>query len=106
MPAPLPVGSLIRDSKTDAEVLHSFDAPWSAASTSLDGAVGSVAAANASSEAVDPAWYLSVYTDVAAAGMDPNEHYRTHGRIDGRFPSPRALSRTLFDFDKYFKTDP
>jgi lipopolysaccharide biosynthesis protein len=106
MQAPLAVGSLIGDSKTDAEVLHSFDAPWSPASMSLDGAVGSVEAANASSEAVDPAWYLSVYADVAAAGMDPNEHYRTHGRNDGRFPSPGALSRTLFDFDKYFKTDP
>jgi hypothetical protein len=36
---------------------------------------------------VDPAWYLEVYPDVAAAGLDPLEHYCRHGRFEGRLPS-------------------
>ena len=34
----------------------------------------------------DPAWYLSQYPDVAAAGIDPREHFEKHGRREGRLP--------------------
>ncbi len=32
----------------------------------------------------DPARYLELNPDVAAAGADPAAHYRTHGRLEGR----------------------
>jgi FkbM family methyltransferase len=35
----------------------------------------------------DPAWYLAEYPDVAAAGLDPLEHFLTRGRREGRNPS-------------------
>lgn len=38
---------------------------------------------------VDRDWYLSAYPDVLASGLDPHEHYRNHGRAEGRYP--RAL---------------
>lgn len=37
----------------------------------------------------DRKWYLSRYPDVAAAGMDPVEHYVRYGVVMGRDPSPR-----------------
>lgn len=41
---------------------------------------------------VDEAWYLRTYPDVAAAGVDPQQHYLLHGRAEGRLPRPlRAL---------------
>jgi len=47
------------------------------------------AVAPASAEpAVDfsPEWYLRTYPDVAAAGIDPLQHYLSHGRREGRLP--------------------
>ena len=42
---------------------------------------------------MDREWYLQTYTDVAAAGADPREHYQRHGRLEGRWPAPpRALT--------------
>ncbi len=35
----------------------------------------------------DSAWYLATYKDVAAAGMDPMEHYLIQGFREGRNPS-------------------
>lgn len=43
-------------------------------------------------------WYLSTYSDVSAAGMDPIEHYLRHGFSEGRFPHP------LFDTLWYLQT--
>ncbi len=41
---------------------------------------------------VDAVWYLRTYPDVAAAGVDPQQHYQLHGRAEGRLPRPlRAL---------------
>ena len=41
---------------------------------------------------VDVAWYLRTYPDVAAAGVDPQQHYLLHGRAERRLPRPlRAL---------------
>ena len=41
---------------------------------------------------VDAAWYLHTYPDVAAAGVDPQQHYALHGRAEGRLPRQlRAL---------------
>lgn len=37
---------------------------------------------------IDSKWYLQKYPDVAAAGMDPVEHYLRHGLEDGREPGP------------------
>jgi len=34
----------------------------------------------------DSEWYLAQYPDVAAAGIDPREHYEKHGRAEGRLP--------------------
>ncbi|MBR9897462.1 MAG: glycosyltransferase [Gammaproteobacteria bacterium] len=34
----------------------------------------------------DSSWYLSQYPDVAAAGIDPREHFEKHGRREGRLP--------------------
>ncbi|RVT82070.1 glycosyltransferase [Rhodobacteraceae bacterium CCMM004] len=34
----------------------------------------------------DPQWYLEVYPDVAASGMDPLRHYLRYGRQEGRRP--------------------
>lgn len=31
-------------------------------------------------------WYLNTYPDVAAAGIDPLQHYLAHGRAEGRLP--------------------
>jgi glycosyltransferase involved in cell wall biosynthesis/SAM-dependent methyltransferase len=44
-------------------------------------------------EFVDSAYYLSTHADVAAAGLDPERHYREYGRAEGRFPSAAAESR-------------
>ncbi|CAH1043999.1 glycosyltransferase [Halomonas sp. TD01] len=35
-------------------------------------------------EVFDAQWYLATYTDVAAAGIDPWEHYQHHGKAEGR----------------------
>ena len=35
---------------------------------------------------VDREWYLQAYPDVAAAGLDPVDHYEKHGRAEGRQP--------------------
>ena len=43
----------------------------------------------------DPAWYLREYPDVAAAGVDPWEHYSSHGWRENRDPHPE------FDTDWY-----
>ncbi|SFH75355.1 glycosyltransferase, partial [Methylobacterium phyllosphaerae] len=42
---------------------------------------------------VDPAWYLAAYPDVAAAGVDPAEHYALAGHAEGRLPSAQAATR-------------
>ncbi|WP_114911426.1 glycoside hydrolase family 99-like domain-containing protein [Acidibrevibacterium fodinaquatile] len=36
----------------------------------------------------DSAWYLKTYPDIAAAGMDPFEHFLVQGHREGRNPSP------------------
>jgi hypothetical protein len=39
----------------------------------------------------DPVFYLKTYPDVAAAGVDPLDHYLQYGRSEGRLPrDPRA----------------
>lgn len=37
-------------------------------------------------DAFDAQWYLSKYPDVAAAGLDPWQHYWHHGRFENRLP--------------------
>ncbi len=49
---------------------------------------------------VDAAWYLATYPDVAAAGMDPQEHYDRFGRTEGRLPrllAAQALETKLWE---------
>ncbi len=41
----------------------------------------------------DSAWYLKTYPDVAAAGMDPLEHFIVQGHREARNPSPDFDSR-------------
>jgi Glycosyl transferases group 1 len=41
-----------------------------------------------SARGVDPAWYLKVHPDVAAAGVDPVTHYLKFGWREGRDPRP------------------
>lgn len=45
----------------------------------------------------DAQWYLAEYPDVAAAGMDPVEHYLRHGAKEGRDPSPSFLTLAYLD---------
>lgn len=42
----------------------------------------------AKSKFFDKRWYLKTYPDVAAAGIDPVEHYLKYGWKEGRNPSP------------------
>ncbi|WP_442513755.1 glycosyltransferase [Pseudomonas promysalinigenes] len=35
---------------------------------------------------VNPEWYLATYPDVAASGMDPQDHYSKYGLAEGRIP--------------------
>lgn len=42
----------------------------------------------ASSSLFSPAWYLLTYSDVAAAKLDPIQHYLDHGAREGRQPGP------------------
>ncbi len=39
----------------------------------------------------DAAWYLATNPDVAAAGIDPLEHYLASGQSEGRLPAPRRV---------------
>jgi len=48
----------------------------------------------------DAAWYLDTYTDVAAAGMDPLDHFLRFGAAEGRRPGPR------FDPATYLRLNP
>ena len=47
----------------------------------------------------DPDWYLRTYPDVAAAGIDPLQHYVKFGAAEGRDPSP--LFRTRWYLETY-----
>ena len=48
----------------------------------------------------DQQWYLSKYPDVAAAGVDPTEHYLQIGATEGRNPSSK------FDTVYYLQSNP
>lgn len=48
----------------------------------------------------DAAFYLAANADVAASGVDPLEHYCSHGWREGRRPSP------TFDISWYLATNP
>ncbi len=41
----------------------------------------------------DPAWYLSQYSDVANARLDPAQHFLEHGGFEGRDPNPFFSTR-------------
>ena len=47
----------------------------------------------------DPAWYLSTYQDVAAAGADPLDHFLSRGASEGRRPTP--LFDTVYYLSRY-----
>jgi hypothetical protein len=54
---------------------------------------------------VDREWYLAAYPDVAAAGVDPDEHFRAFGKAEGRKPAPSQNEREAgFDRAWYLKT--
>ncbi|RFA28011.1 hypothetical protein CAI21_13935 [Alkalilimnicola ehrlichii] len=42
----------------------------------------------AQSELFSPAWYQTIYPDVRRAGIDPLQHYLSHGAAEGRDPGP------------------
>jgi SAM-dependent methyltransferase len=47
----------------------------------------------------DPYFYLAHYPDVAAAGVDPLDHYLRHGQAEGRLPrNPEATGGPLPEF--------
>lgn len=47
----------------------------------------------------DPDFYLAEYRDVAAAGIDPLDHYLRHGQAEGRLPrSPELTGGKLPEF--------
>jgi glycosyltransferase involved in cell wall biosynthesis len=43
----------------------------------------------------DPEDYLARYPDVAAAGMDPREHWMNHGVFEGRLPASDTETRVM-----------
>ncbi len=51
----------------------------------------------------DPAYYLETYPDIAAAGIDPFEHYVNYGAKEGRNPSARF--NTKFYARRYLDGD-
>ena len=53
----------------------------------------------AASGLFDPAWYLSTYQDVAAAGFDPLDHFLASGATEGRRPTP--LFDTAYYLNRY-----
>ena len=58
-----------------------------------------LAAALSRSGLFDRDWYLALYPDVSAAGVDPLRHYMRHGAAEGRNPSPRF--NTTWYLDRY-----
>ncbi len=46
----------------------------------------------------DPDFYLAEYPDVAAAGIDPLEHYLRHGQTEGRLPRSPEPTGQLPEF--------
>jgi len=50
--------------------------------------VDDITAVVASSELMDPEWYLQNNVDVAAAGVPPTQHYAKWGAKEGRDPGP------------------
>jgi SAM-dependent methyltransferase len=55
----------------------------------------------------DSAFYLAAYPDVAAAGMDPLEHYLRHGMGEGRLPTRPTPDRVPgFDAGFYLSEYP
>lgn len=52
------------------------------------------------SDLFDTEWYIKQYPDVAAAGLDPVEHYVFHGAAEGRNPSAG------FDTSFYLSNNP
>jgi hypothetical protein len=48
---------------------------------------------NAVARLFEAAWYLVTYPDVAAAGVNPLEHYLRHGAAEGRDPGPLFSTR-------------
>lgn len=59
--------------------------------------VGVRSESDALGRAVDPAWYLARYADVAQTGMDAVEHFVLYGRAEGRFPNAESEARDALD---------
>lgn len=57
-------------------------------SSALPGGLTREAARDLIAEAFDHGHYLSAYPDIAAAGVDPLDHYLTAGQHEGRDPRP------------------
>ena len=78
--------------------LHAIDGLNRTAGQLLDDAVHSAPAVLA--EDFDAAFYLATNADVAASGMDPFQHYCSHGWREGRLPiSPRIAPVQVVDED-------
>ncbi len=58
----------------------------------MDGSAASSAEADTALSdpraAVDAVWYRGFHPDIAAAGVDPADHYLTLGWQEGRWPNP------------------
>ncbi|WP_345821105.1 rhamnan synthesis F family protein [Methylobacterium fujisawaense] len=58
----------------------------------------------------DSEWYLKNYSDVAASGMDPAEHYARFGKKEGRFPNGQVerahRSAAMLDANWYMERYP
>ncbi len=52
----------------------------------------------------DPDWYIARYPDIAAAGIDPLDHFLKHGKQEGRMPNAEKQTEAWlgrFDADWY-----
>src|SRR5438874_98884 len=55
---------------------------------------------------VDRTWYLRTYPDVAAAGVDPVEHYLREGWREDRDPRPDFSTSGYLDANKQAEGNP
>lgn len=79
---------ILRESLEERPIAHRMPPGWEAETPPLPAGVADREELDRVRAAFDADFYLARYTEVAAAGLDPFEHYMEHGWREGRDPSP------------------